>query len=143
MAGATAFAAWNVPTTLTAKVRCQSGRRLVHERHAELRGLDAGVVDEHVDRADLGLHAGECAVDAPGIGQVGDHPCPHVGQLGESAVVAVEQHHLRARFLKRPRDAFADTAGAPGHDRDAAAQVDAHRHLLVSPHPCGRAVQVI
>ena len=68
---------------------------------------DAGVVDQHVDRADLGHHRAH-AVD--------------VGDIGDDALRARRDDDLRARLAQRGRDRRADPAPAAGDDGDLAVE---------------------
>ena len=64
---ATAWPTWKAPETLVCSSRCHLLLGKILERRAV---LDAGIVDQDVDRADLGLDAGHCSLDRVPVGDV-------------------------------------------------------------------------
>jgi hypothetical protein len=103
-------------------VHAEFQRRLPH------RG--AGVVDQHVDAAEVGRDALERALDLLLVGDVADH----AQRLGLGAGVEVQHRDLRARLEEQFHRRRADTAAAAGDDGDLAVQFeDLHAPSIGAP----------
>ena len=100
-----------------------------------LGGADAGVVDEDVDHAHLGLGVGDGGLDAVGVGDVElDDVRVAAGRLdlGAQRLQALDaargQHDARAGVGQRACELRAQPAGGAGDEGHAAGQVDLHAH---------------
>ena len=101
------------------------------------RGADAGVVDQHVDPAELRHRRVDERLALVGVGDVGghgEHPAAGVAdQLGgllEAVGPAGAEHHVGAGLGQPLRERDPEAAGGAGDDRDLAVQpehvVDSH-----------------
>ncbi len=98
--------------------------------------LHAGVVDEDVERPDLGLDRGDAGVDRRAVGDVeGDvmHvPAQARGRPLQRLLVARVQRDRAARLHQPAREREADPAARAGDERATAADVEAAvRHAAV------------
>ncbi len=85
-------------------------------------GADAGVVDQHVEPAELAHDLLDRRADRGVVGDVGAHAEHAVGHAGG---VEVECGHGGAALAQDPDDRRADARGAAGDGRDQAVQVTA------------------
>ncbi len=92
---------------------------VIHALHRRVAG-DAGVVDQHVDRPELGfdlLHAFLAGIVIRNVPLVGGNSGA-LGELARTLVVAgVGGSDLHPHILERDADCLADAAGSAGYDR--------------------------
>jgi hypothetical protein len=93
------------------------GGKLLDRRHV----LDAGVVDEDVDAAELGLRVGHHRLDLGRLAHVGPVVAglhAERGHLGARRLEFAEavEHHVGALARQAQRDAVADAAGGAGDE---------------------------
>ena len=116
----------NTPVRLTASMRSQA---VVRQARQRARLDRAGVVDQRLQRAALGVHLGERARHAGGVGDVElDAIVRHAlgdrqrhAHLLERRARASRERHVPARARERLRDGRADAARGAGHQHARAA----------------------
>ncbi len=104
-----------------------------------LRHRDAGIVDQHVDRAERVLDGRDRALDAGVVGDVQSDARDLAAaggnlalQLGELVQLAGGEADRGAALGQHPGEALAEALRGAGDQRDAAGQIEqiAHRGLL-------------
>ena len=112
------------------------GRKILERRAA----LDAGVVDEHVNRSDLLFDRGDAAFDTLGIGHVENGHVRREPLVLESrhrgpdlAWITSVDHDARARFSQTARQRKADPTGRAGDQRNDIVKREQLPNIV--PHP--------
>ena len=107
---------------------------------------DAGIVDQHVEPAELHAHVGEQTVHIGLVGDVGPrrvHAFQRRLDLGQPGLVDVAEMDARARVQQRLDDRAADPGGTRGHQHPLPA-CGLPGHLQPPRRPsCGAALPVI
>ncbi|MGY3497397.1 hypothetical protein ACVW1B_006816 [Bradyrhizobium sp. USDA 4502] len=90
------------------------------DRHLVERGIlgDAGIVDEHVDRAEIGLDlldAGRAGVERGDVPLVDRNPALRLELLRRGVIAGVARRHLVARRFQRLADRSSNTARSARH----------------------------
>ena len=135
--GSTCFMPRNTPTTLTSSTRRKLSSEYCGDRLDV--ALDAGVVVERVDGAELVDGGADICCDLVLIGDIGRHR----ERLGRGRQVldggleirssAVDGDDASAAFGQEPHGRGADDAGCAGHDGDPAVEANSIGHVLGFP----------
>ena len=128
MRRAASCAAMNAPVVLTASMRCRRSGAISTNLEAWLD--DAGVVEEGIEPAELGIGGLEEAGDVLGLGDVGldgdrlAAGLAHVGDdgLGSRLVGGVVDDDVAAALRREPCGGCADAAAATGDEEDLGAR---------------------
>ena len=114
-----------VPSRLTSSILRRLGGVDVDQQAGD---LDAGVVDQDVETAELADRVGDRGLPAGVVGDVEVHEPVAVaersGHLGAEVVLQVADHHLGAGCGQRLGHALAESLGAAGDQCPAAGQVE-------------------
>ena len=117
----------NAPMQLTSNIRRQWSGVISHQPDrlremvlADRAHPDPGVVDQDVEAAVAGAHAGDRHLAVLRAGDIGLNPEHVLGAGRERRVVQIEHRHLGADRAQADGDRRADAARAAGDQRDLA-----------------------